>query len=108
MTDKKIGQLTERLRRLNLEQERIILEIDTLNKRSKDAQETNKTVDAVGIELLVGDEVRIINKGKFIERRGTVARIGKLVTIQLRTGQTTVRKASNLRRQDAGRDTNTK
>ena len=100
MTDKKIGQLTERLRRLNLEQEKIILEIDMLNKRNKHAQETNKTVDAVGIELQVGDEVRIVNKGKFVERRGTVARIGKLVTILLRTGQTTVRKSTNLKRQD--------
>jgi hypothetical protein len=95
MTEKRIEELTEHLRDLNIQQDKAIRELEVLTK--------TKTTDAEGNELRVGDPVRINNKSKFVERRGTITRIGKLVSIKLKTGQTTTRKAKNLTRQDADR-----
>ena len=106
MTDKKIEQLTERLRELNLQQERVISELETLTGASNELPVNSATPDAEGKSLKIGDGVRIINKGKFKETQGTITKIGKLVTIRLRTGQTTVRKSTNLLlQQHAGRNT---
>jgi tRNA nucleotidyltransferase (CCA-adding enzyme) len=95
MTEKRIEELTEHLRDLNIQQDKAIRELEVLTK--------TKTTDAEGNELRVGDPVRINNKSKFVERRGTITKIGKLVSIKLKTGQTTTRKAKNLTRQDADR-----
>jgi hypothetical protein len=92
MTDKNIEQLTKRLKELNLEQQGIIRELETLT--SNKAQP--RTPDSEGSELVVGDKVRLTNKGLFRERNGTVTKIGKLVSIRLDTGQTTTRKSTNL------------
>jgi transcription antitermination factor NusG len=99
MTDKKIEQLTNRLKQLNIEQEGVIRELEKLTNTSKP-----KTPDAEGSELLIGDKVRITNKGLFKEKRGTVTKIGKLVSITLDSGQTTTRKSTNLLKQNAGRN----
>jgi transcription antitermination factor NusG len=101
MTDKKIEQLTNRLKQLNFEQKEVIQELQTLTKTSK-----SRTPDAGGSELIVGDKVRIINKGLFKEKSGTITKIGKLVSITLDTGQTTTRKSTNLLKQNAGRNDN--
>jgi dsDNA-specific endonuclease/ATPase MutS2 len=56
MTDKKIEQLTNRLKQLNFEQKEVIQELQTLTKTSKP-----RTPDTGGSELIVGDKVRITN-----------------------------------------------
>jgi hypothetical protein len=75
--------------------------LETLTKTSKP-----RIPDAGGSELLIGDKVRITNKGLFKERSGTITKIGKLVSITLDTGQTTTRKSTNLLKQNAGRNDN--
>ena len=95
MTEKRIEELTEHLRELNIQQDKAIRELEVLTK--------TKTVDAEGNELRVGDPVYINNKSKFVEKRGTITRIGKLISIKLKTGQTTTRKAKNVTRQDDDR-----
>jgi uncharacterized Zn ribbon protein len=96
MTEKRIEKLTEHLRDLNIQQGKAISELEALTKKTR-------TTDAEGNELRVGDSVHINNKSKFVERRGTITRIGKLISIKLKTGQTTTRKATNISRQDAVR-----
>jgi uncharacterized Zn ribbon protein len=98
MTEKRIEELTEHLRDLNLQQDRAIRELTALTQKHKT---TDKTIDAEGNELRVGDTILINNKSKFKERRGTITKIGQLVSIRLRTGQTTTRKAKNISRQHA-------
>ena len=93
--DHKIDQLTKRLRQLNLEQEGVIRELETLTNKNKDKTKPN-TPDAEGSELHIGDRVRIVNKGLFKERNGTVEKIGRLVSVRLDTKQTTTRKSTNL------------
>jgi hypothetical protein len=61
------------------------------------------TPDATGVELLVSDRILVVNRGLFRERSGTVAKIGKLVSIRLDTGQTTTRKSKNLLKKNDGR-----
>jgi uncharacterized Zn ribbon protein len=96
MTDEeKLDQLTKRLRELNLAQEGIIREIETLTNRNR-----VNTPDAAGVELLVGDKVQVVNRGRFKERSGTITKIGKLVSLRLDTGQTTRRKSTNLLKQN--------
>jgi uncharacterized Zn ribbon protein len=96
MTDEeKLDQLTKRLRELNLAQEGIIREIETLTNRNR-----VNTPDAAGVELLVGDKVQVVNRGRFKERSGTITKIGKLVSLRLDTGQTTTRKSTNLLKQN--------
>ena len=108
MTDKRIEQLTEKLRKLNIEQEGVIRELETLSKSKKEIQASNarannetKTPDSNGSELSVGDKVHLVNRGLFKERDGTITKIGKLVSMRLDTGQTTTRKSTNLLKQDA-------
>lgn len=96
--DEKIEQLTRRLRELNLTQEGIIRELETLTNRNKP-----KTTDSIGAELQVGDKVQIVNRGRFRETNATITKIGKLVSLRLDTGQTTTRKSTNLLKQDADR-----
>lgn len=95
MTDKRIEELTEHLRILNIQQDRAIRELETLTKT------TDKTVDAEGNTLQIGDAVHINNKSKFVERQGTITKIGKLISIRLKTGQTTTRKSKNISRRNA-------
>jgi uncharacterized Zn ribbon protein len=101
MTEKRIEELTEHLRQLNLQQDRAISELETLTNTKKET--TEKTTDAQGNELRVGDKVHINNKSKFVERNGTITRIGKLISIRLKTGQTTTRKPKNISRKDVDR-----
>jgi hypothetical protein len=100
MTDKRIEELTEHLRDLNLQQDQVIRELQALTKNKTI---DSKTTDAEGNELRVGNAVRINNKSKFVERRGTITKIGKLISIKLKTGQTTTRKAKNISKQDVDR-----
>jgi transcription antitermination factor NusG len=96
--DEKIEQLTRRLRELNLTQEGIIRELETLTNKKKP-----KTPDAAGAKLQVGDKVQIVNRGQFRETSATITKIGKLVSLRLDTGQTTTRKSTNLLKQDVDR-----
>ena len=108
MTDKKIEQLTKRLKELNIKQEVVIRELETLTRSKARARRTqeNSTPDAEGTELSIGYKVRITNKGQFKEKNGTITKIGKLVSITLITGQTTTRKSTTLLKQNAGRNDN--
>jgi hypothetical protein len=108
MTDKKIAELTQRLKELNIQQAKVIEELETLTKSTEEKRpkfeterDTKETVDGAGKILRIGDKVQITNKGRFRETRGTITKIGILVSIRLNTGQTTTRKSTNLLRQDA-------
>jgi hypothetical protein len=100
--EEKIEQLTKQLKDLNLVQEGIIRELETLTNRDKKKNKVN-TPDATGAELLVGNRILVVNRGLFRERSGTVTKIGKLVSIRLDRGQTTTRKSTNLLKKDDGR-----
>ena len=99
MADKRIAELTKRLRELNIEQAQVIREIESLT--TTETEQQTETTDAEGHTLKVGDRVYITNKGKFKEQNGTVNKIGRLVSITLNTGQTTSRKHTNVLKKNA-------
>jgi transcription antitermination factor NusG len=103
-----IARLSERLDRINFEQQEAITEIQGLLRNQANyiqevvhgsVIEEHQETDRDGIVLREGQRVRLLTVGAFRGNTGEIVKIGKSkVTIKLdRTGRTTTRNFANVR-----------
>jgi hypothetical protein len=93
MSEEKKKQIINKIKALQVEQDDLIKQLEQLD--ITDNEQTNQTNND---EPQLGDEVLILNPGRFQERSGKVCKIGKHITVETKKGRKIVRAKKNIRK----------
>jgi hypothetical protein len=94
MTEERKKEIIRKIQTLQNEQDELLLQLERLNINSDEKSTTSNNKE----DFKIGDNVIILNPGRFQERSGSICKIGKQITILTKKGRKIVRAKKNVQK----------